>query len=52
MQKTPEGPVIYDGDRCMGCRYCMMACPYGIPRYDWDGGRALRAQVHDVLRRG
>jgi len=36
MQKTPEGPVIYDGDRCMGCRYCMMACPYGIPRYDWD----------------
>jgi formate dehydrogenase iron-sulfur subunit len=20
----------------MGCRYCMMACPYGIPRYDWD----------------
>jgi formate dehydrogenase iron-sulfur subunit len=36
MQKTPEGPVVYDGDRCMGCRYCMMACPYGIPRYDWD----------------
>jgi formate dehydrogenase iron-sulfur subunit len=28
--------VIYDGDKCMGCRYCMMACPYGIPRYDWD----------------
>jgi len=36
MQKTPEGPVIYDQDRCMGCRYCMVACPYGIPRYDWD----------------
>ncbi len=36
MQKTPEGPVIYDADRCMGCRYCMLACPYGIPRYDWD----------------
>jgi formate dehydrogenase iron-sulfur subunit len=36
LQKTPEGPVIYDGDKCMGCRYCMMACPYGIPRYDWD----------------
>ncbi len=36
MKKTEEGPVIYDGDRCMGCRYCMMACPYGIPRYDWD----------------
>jgi len=35
MQKTPEGPVVYDGDRCMGCRYCMMACPFEIPRYDW-----------------
>jgi formate dehydrogenase iron-sulfur subunit len=35
MRKTPEGPVVYDGDRCMGCRYCMMACPYEIPRYDW-----------------
>jgi formate dehydrogenase iron-sulfur subunit len=36
MQKTPEGPVIYDGEKCMGCRYCMVACPYGIPRYQWD----------------
>jgi formate dehydrogenase iron-sulfur subunit len=36
MQKTPEGPVTYDSSRCMGCRYCMMACPYGIPRYEWD----------------
>jgi formate dehydrogenase iron-sulfur subunit len=36
MQKTPEGPVVYDPHRCMGCRYCMVACPYGIPRYDWD----------------
>ena len=36
LEKTPEGPVIYDRDKCMGCRYCMMACPYGIPRYDWD----------------
>ena len=36
MQKTKEGPVIYNGDRCIGCRYCMVACPYGIPRYDWE----------------
>ena len=35
MQKTAEGPVIYDGDRCMGCRYCMVACPFEIPRYEW-----------------
>ncbi len=36
LTKTPQGPVIYDGDKCMGCRYCMVACPYGIPRYDWE----------------
>ncbi len=37
LQKDPEtGAVVYDGDKCMGCRYCMMACPYGVPRYDWD----------------
>ncbi|MGD8453990.1 MAG: 4Fe-4S dicluster domain-containing protein [Phycisphaerae bacterium] len=36
LQKTDIGPVIYDEDRCMGCRYCMMACPYGIPRYKWE----------------
>ena len=36
LSKTPEGPVIYDNDKCLGCRYCMMSCPYGIPRYDWD----------------
>ncbi len=34
--KTSEGAVIYDGSKCIGCRYCMIACPYGIPRYDWD----------------
>ena len=34
--KTSSGAVIYDAHVCMGCRYCMMACPYGIPRYDWD----------------
>jgi formate dehydrogenase iron-sulfur subunit len=36
LQQTKEGAIIYDGDLCMGCRYCMLACPYGLPRYDWD----------------
>jgi len=35
LHKTPEGPVAYDESRCIGCRYCMLACPYGVPRYEW-----------------
>jgi formate dehydrogenase iron-sulfur subunit len=41
MIKTEHGPVIYDASKCMGCRYCMMACPYGIPRYEWESATPL-----------
>ncbi|MEN8149930.1 MAG: 4Fe-4S dicluster domain-containing protein [Planctomycetota bacterium] len=36
LKKTEEGAVVYDAVKCMGCRYCMMACPFQIPRYSWD----------------
>ncbi len=36
LKKTPEGPVVYDSEKCMGCRYCMMACPFDVPKYQWD----------------
>ena len=36
LKKTPEGPVVYDKDVCIGCRYCMIACPWEIPRYSWE----------------
>jgi formate dehydrogenase iron-sulfur subunit len=36
LQKTAEGPVVYDAKRCIGCRYCIMACPFGVPKYQWD----------------
>ena len=35
LTKTKEGPVVYDASKCMGCRYCMMACPFQVPKYEW-----------------
>ncbi|MGY0288779.1 MAG: 4Fe-4S dicluster domain-containing protein [Candidatus Methanodesulfokora washburnensis] len=36
LYKTPEGPVIYRADRCVGCRYCVYACPWGVPKWQYD----------------
>ena len=35
LDKQPGGPVAYDGTKCMGCRYCMVACPFGVPKYQY-----------------
>ncbi len=36
LKKTAEGPVVYDASLCIGCRYCIVACPFGVPKYQWD----------------
>jgi Fe-S-cluster-containing dehydrogenase component len=33
--KTPEGAVIYDASVCVGCRYCIIACPFNVPAYEY-----------------
>lgn len=35
-KKTPEGAVVYDESLCVGCRYCMIACPWSIPAYEFN----------------
>lgn len=34
--KRPEGAVTYDASLCVGCRYCMAACPFDMPAYQYD----------------
>jgi len=36
LHKTELGPVVWNGDICLGCRYCMMACPFLVPRFEWE----------------
>ena len=40
--KTKEGPVSYDPSVCVGCRYCMVACPFNIPTYEYDSAFSPR----------
>lgn len=36
LQKREHGIVTYNASRCIGCRYCQIACPFNIPRFEWD----------------
>lgn len=36
LKKSKTGAVVYDASLCVGCRYCMIACPFNIPAYEYD----------------
>jgi len=41
--KKENGSVVWDTDKCIGCRYCMVACPFQIPSFDYD--KALDPEI-------
>ena len=42
LYRQADGPVTYDIDKCIGCRYCMLACPWDVPTSEW---RALAPKI-------
>lgn len=42
--KNPTGAVTYDSSVCVGCRYCMIACPFEIPTYEYEKALTPRIQ--------
>ena len=45
ISKRDDGIVLIDQDKCIGCRYCMFACPYGAPRIDTDSGKVSKCTM-------
>jgi len=36
LSKKENGSVYYDVSKCIGCRYCMVACPFEVPAYEYE----------------
>jgi formate dehydrogenase iron-sulfur subunit len=45
LNKEENGPVVYDDSKCIGCRYCIAACPFGVPTYQWDSNMPGRPRA-------
>jgi formate dehydrogenase iron-sulfur subunit len=43
LDRRADGPVIYESEQCIGCRYCIWACPWGVPAAEWD---SLAPKIH------
>jgi formate dehydrogenase iron-sulfur subunit len=36
LERRDDGPTVFDPSQCIGCRYCVWACPWDVPTADWD----------------
>ena len=44
IRQQENGAVTYDASKCIGCRYCMVACPFQIPAYEYDSALTPRVR--------
>ena len=42
---SPEGPVLINQDKCIGCRFCFMVCPFGVINISIDGTAVLKCDL-------
>lgn len=53
LEKRPDGLVLLAGEKCIGCRYCEMACPFGAPSFDSEAGVMTKCHLcHSRLDQG
>jgi len=46
--KEPDGIVVIDYEWCIGCRYCMTACPYGARHFNWNEPKIPKEEINPV----
>ncbi len=56
LKKVSTGAVVYDSSLCVGCRYCMIACPFNIPAYEYNNPLTPRVMkctmCHPLIEKG
>jgi len=56
IKKEKTGAVTYDASLCVGCRYCMIACPFSVPAYEYNEPLTPRimkcTMCHPLIKKG
>ena len=52
-RESQDGPVLLDAEKCIGCKACVMACPFGMARLRRDGKAVIKCDLcEDRLAQG